>query len=458
MRSFIRKFFLFVITGLFLFITVPVSAHNLPIGGSRWCFGKNTITGNIDLGSALLAEIKGIKEGHFDLDSLSDDQLQHVATDILQPYIDKKLSIAVAGKKYPVMVNKVVRNDNMYTLWLSVDNISFNNPENPVKINYTLLFEETGNAHVNLAYGYLSDATGSELQKVFDFSPPAMQTTFDHNAPVWEFSVKGVAQPAVAPKSEDNVVNVKVDSVGQNSSVVALQNGNKTRMPNAGAKKISRPYAMAVPVGPNTEKNTSVSAVAAKAPAARSLLTNIGEFIVLGIEHILTGYDHIAFLLALIVIGLSIREVLKIITAFTVAHSITLLLAAMQVVSLNSRIVESVIAFSICFVALENLYRKKVNYRWLVTFGFGLVHGFGFASVLQELIVGKSNLLVSVVSFNLGVEVGQLMIFLVLLPVLYLLKNKFEFRKVTIGVSLAIFLLGFTWLIERGFNLKLLPI
>ena len=178
----------------------------------------------------------------------------------------------------------------------------------------------------------------------------------------------------------------------------------------------------------------------------------------LGIEHILTGYDHIAFLLALIVIGLSIREVLKIITAFTIAHSITLLLAATQVVSLNSRIVESVIAFSICFVALENLFKKKVNYRWLVTFGFGLVHGFGFASVLQELIVGKSNLLVSVVSFNLGVEIGQLMIFLVLLPVLYLLKNMVEFRKVTVGVSLAIFLLGFTWLIERGFNLKLLPI
>ncbi len=193
-----------------------------------------------------------------------------------------------------------------------------------------------------------------------------------------------------------------------------------------------------------------------RSPAGHPVWTSIGQFILLGIEHILTGYDHMAFLLALIVIGLSIKEVLKIITAFTVAHSITLLLAAMQVVSLNSRIVESVIAFSICFVALENLFKKKVNYRWLVTFGFGLIHGFGFASVLQELIVGKSNLLVSVVSFNLGVEVGQLMIFLVLLPVLYLLKSKMEFRKVTFGVSLAIFMLGFTWLIERLFNLRLI--
>ena len=205
-------------------------------------------------------------------------------------------------------------------------------------------------------------------------------------------------------------------------------------------------------------RESGQNSVVPKQPAKKSFWSNVGEFILLGIEHILTGYDHMAFLLALIIIGLSIREVLKIITAFTVAHSITLLLAATQVVSLNSRVVESVIAFSICYVALENLIKKKVDYRWLLTFGFGLIHGFGFASVLQELIVGKSNLLVSVVSFNLGVELGQLTIFLVLLPVLHLLRNKIEFRKVTVGVSLAIFILGFTWLIERGFNLKFLPI
>ncbi|MGC1456617.1 MAG: HupE/UreJ family protein [Nitrospirota bacterium] len=467
-----RKLFLFFITGLLCLITVPVHAHNLPMGGSRWCFGKNTIIGNIDLGPSLLAEIKGIKEGHFDLDSLTDEQLQHIATDILQPYIDKRLSIAVAGKIYPAKVNKIVRSGNLYTIWLSVNDISFTSPVNPVRIDYTLLFEETNNAHVNLAYGYLSEATGAELQKVFDFSPPAMQTTFDHNAPVWEMSVKGVAQePAAAPKADNHAVNVGSSSIkdiaGQNRAAIAAKSGIANAL-NSGSKKISRRIAGALPAERIVERNLSVLSkslsaatspdTVANMPAKRSQWANIGEFIVLGIEHILTGYDHIAFLLALIVIGLSIREVLKIITAFTVAHSITLLLAATQVVSLNSRIVESVIAFSICFVALENLYKKKVNYRWLVTFGFGLVHGFGFASVLQDLIVGKSNLLVSVVSFNLGVEIGQLMIFLVLLPVLYLLKNKLEFRKVTIGVSLAIFLLGFTWLIERGFNLKLLPI
>jgi hypothetical protein len=115
-----------------------------------------------------------------------------------------------------------------------------------------------------------------------------------------------------------------------------------------------------------------------------------------------------------------------------------------------------VIAFSICYVALENLFKKKVNYRWVITFGFGLVHGFGFASALQELIVGKANLLVSVVSFNLGVETGQLMIFFIMLPILYLLKKQFQSRIITAGTSIAVFLIGFAWLIERVFTVQLL--
>ena len=114
------------------------------------------------------------------------------------------------------------------------------------------------------------------------------------------------------------------------------------------------------------------------------------------------------------------------------------------------------IAFSICYVAVENLYKRKVNYRWLIAFGFGLVHGFGFASALKELIVGKSSLLLSVVSFNGGVEIGQLMVFFVILPVLYLLKRQINFRIVTVSTSLGIFVIGFTWLIERVFYLKLL--
>ncbi len=452
-----RKPLLFAITGLFLLTAVYASAHNLPIGGSRWCFGKNTITGNIDLAPSLMGEIKEIKEGHFDLDSLSAEQLQHIATDILQPYIDKKLSLTINNKPYPVKVDRVVGNGNVFTIWLSVDNVSFKNASNPVTINYALLFEETDNAHVNLAYGYLSDATGDALQKVFDFSPPAMQATLDHTAHVWEVTI-----PGTAANSESNVAKEGSIIIANQKDVAATPAIDKKIDTSSASRKAAISKRAQGRRGQDNGVLTHVpnnsNGIVTNTPAKQSVWANIAQFILLGIEHILTGYDHIAFLLALIVIGLTTSEVLKIITAFTVAHSITLLLAALQIVSLNSRVVESVIAFSICYVALENLLKEKVNYRWLITFCFGLVHGFGFASSLQGLIAGKANLLVSVVSFNMGVELGQVMIFLAILPVLHLLKSRIEFRKVTIGTSLAIFLLGFTWLIERGFNLKLLPI
>jgi hydrogenase/urease accessory protein HupE len=460
----LRKLLLSVITGLLLLITVPVSAHDLPMGGSRWCFGKNNIVGNIDLRPSLLAEIKGIKEGHYDLDSLSDKQLQQIASDILQPYIDKKLSITVDDKTYSVKVNKVVRNvNNIYTIWLSVDNISFKNPVNPVRIGYTLLFEETNNAHVNLAYGYLSDATGDALQKIFDFSPAVMQNTFDYKAPIWEFSINGAAPVAPAPEQKTQSPVVSGSSgIREGTAVHKSTAGN--RQESGGVSKVAQSKqtsgnTSAVSSAPSMRASSSQgkqSGSLSYNPAKSSIWTTIGEFLVLGIEHILTGYDHIAFLLALIVIGLSIGEVLKIITAFTIAHSITLLLAALEIVRLNSRFVESVIAFSICYVALENLFKKQVNYRWRIAFGFGLVHGFGFASALQELIVGKSNLLVSVLSFNMGVEIGQLMLFFVLLPILYLVKKQFGFKIITAGTSAAIFLIGFAWLLERVFTLKLL--
>jgi len=452
MHVLLRKIFLSGAAVLFLFTFA--SAHNLPMGGSRWCFGKDKIVANIDLSPSLLAEIKEIKAGHYDLDSSSDEQLQQIATDILQPYINKRLSLSVGSKTYPVKVTRMVRSGNIYTIWLTIENISFNDPVNQVRIGYTLLFEETNNTHVNLAYGYLSDATGDALQSVFDFTPPAFQTTIDFKAPVWEVTIPGtITNFGLNDRSDAKNISVHQKDIATGASASRKASVTPARA-QGGRSPDNNGTVLRQAIDGKGKKESGGPASSGR----KRVWVSIGQFVLLGIEHILTGYDHIAFLLALIVIGLSIREVLKIITAFTVAHSITLLLAALQIVSLNARLVESVIAFSICYVALENLFKNKADYRWLITFGFGLVHGFGFASVLQELIAGKANLLVSVVSFNIGVELGQVMIFLVMLPVLSFLKNKIEFRKVTIATSLAIFLLGFTWLIERGFNMKFLPI
>ena len=467
MPRMLRRLFLSVTVLVSLLAAVPVFAHTLPVGGSRWSFGKNSIVANLDLNSSLLSEIKGIKEGHYNLDSSSDEQLQQIARDILQPYISKKLSLTVDNKTYPLKLNRMVRNgDNLYTIWLSADNVRFKDTSSPVRIHYTLLFEETNNAHVNLAYGYLSDATGDALQSVFDSSPPAFQTTFDSKAPEWELSITGTkSSPNMQGperKAETPVVSGSTDGIKGPAAQKSTARNPKVPSPmpkSVQATSTPDKASAAVSLLSSPGVSTSVGKGETSGPrglSRKSLWASIGEFLKLGIEHILTGYDHIAFLMALIVIGLSLREVLKIITAFTVAHSITLLLAALEIVRLNSRFVESVIAFSICYVALENLFRKKVNYRWLITFGFGLIHGFGFASALQELIVGKSNLLLSVLSFNMGVEIGQLMIVFAVLPVLYLLKKKVDFRIVTAGTSAAIFFLGFTWLIERLLDLRIL--
>ncbi len=457
-----RRLFLFVVAVLLLAITLPASAHDLPMGSSWWAFGSNSIVGYIDFKPNLFSEIKGIKEGHYDLYALSSEQLQQIATDLIQPYIDKKLSITVDGKTYPIKVNKLAKNaNNLFTIRLSADNVSFAKSENSVKIAYSLLSDETGNEHVNLAYGYVTDAAGDALQKVFDYSQPEFRTTFDSSNHVWEFSIKGPANVAAAePKTGSPVASAGSEGTKSPAAKKSAVHDKPAPVPvlkavpeqqAAGSKPVVSPTpALPTPSPGRTSPSIPQSAVKSYAWAT------ICQFVPLGIEHILTGYDHIAFLLAVIVIGLSVKEVLKVITAFTIAHSVTLLLAATQVIQLNSRFVESVIAFSICYVAIENLYKKKVQYRWLITFGFGLIHGFGFASALQELLVNKSSLLLSVVSFNAGVEMGQLSIFFVLFPILYVLKKQTQFRIVTVSASAGIFLIAFTWLMERLFNFKLL--
>ena len=173
-------------------------------------------------------------------------------------------------------------------------------------------------------------------------------------------------------------------------------------------------------------------------------------FFMLGVEHIATGYDHLLFLLALILCGGRLVELLKIITAFTIAHSLTLGAAALDLVMLPSTLVESVIALSIAYVAFENLYpRYAVSRRWAVSFLFGLVHGFGFSSVLKEIGLPKDSLLLSLLNFNLGVEAGQLVAVVIAVPLLaWLRSTPFETRVVR-GVSLVVLAVGLGLFVER---------
>lgn len=200
--------------------------------------------------------------------------------------------------------------------------------------------------------------------------------------------------------------------------------------------------------------NASATISAGELAAALGRWHTFKQFLVLGIEHILLGFDHLCFLFALLLVAENLTAVLKIITAFTIAHSITLALAALDMVTLSPGIVEPLIAVSIVYVGLENIWRhgKVIEGRWLLTFAFGLVHGFGFASVLKELNIGAagSSIFTPLLSFNLGVEIGQLAIAGLLLPLIVLLKKRptFQLRLVPV-CSILVAIAGGYWLIER---------
>jgi hydrogenase/urease accessory protein HupE len=177
------------------------------------------------------------------------------------------------------------------------------------------------------------------------------------------------------------------------------------------------------------------------------------DFLVMGVKHIWTGYDHLLFLFGLLIVTRNFASSVKIITCFTIAHSITLAVATLSLVQFSSRIVEPLIAASIVYVGIENLIRgDDPKGRWLLTFAFGLIHGFGFASVLRELGVGSNgnSIAVPLVSFNLGVEVGQIAIAALVLPVIWRLRaNPVFIKRWVPACSVLVALLGGYWFIQR---------
>jgi HupE / UreJ protein len=181
----------------------------------------------------------------------------------------------------------------------------------------------------------------------------------------------------------------------------------------------------------------------------RTFAESAAQFLELGIHHIFVGYDHLAFLIALVLPRQPWLELVKIVTSFTVAHSVTLSLAALDIVRLPATLVEVGIALSVAWVAMENLRAKTFNRRWVVSFLFGFVHGFGFANVLQELHLGRSALVASLIFFNVGVEIGQVVIISLLLPLLWLLARTPAHAASVKVASLAILVAGTFWFFER---------
>jgi hypothetical protein len=207
--------------------------------------------------------------------------------------------------------------------------------------------------------------------------------------------------------------------------------------------------------------------------AAAGLAAQFLDYFREGVWHIWTGFDHILFLSALLLPAVlerrsgrwqavatfreAVVDVLKVVTAFTVAHSITLSLAVLGYIALPSRLVESAIALSVIVAALNNVYPVIEKRLWVVAFIFGLVHGLGFANVLTELGLPAGALAVSLVGFNLGVEAGQLAIVAAVIPLAFGLRRSSLYRPVILAAgSMCIAVMATIWLLERSLDVRIL--
>ena len=200
----------------------------------------------------------------------------------------------------------------------------------------------------------------------------------------------------------------------------------------------------------------------------------LGRFLLLGIEHIATGWDHLLFLAALLLPAVMVRrdgawqpagdarsvtlKVMGIVTAFTLAHSITLSAAVLQWVSVPSRLVESAIAASVVMAAVDNIVPFLPRRRWLLAFGFGLVHGLGFASALLDMALPRADLALALLGFNVGVEIGQLVAVAMVVPIAYQLRRTRAYPRVALTAGSAfIALIAMGWFVERAFLVSLWP-
>ncbi len=205
-----------------------------------------------------------------------------------------------------------------------------------------------------------------------------------------------------------------------------------------------------VSAGVLDDETSSLSVDVGEAPRWRA--RQAWSFATVGLQHILAGYDHLVFLAGLILAAVTVRELLIALTAFTVAHSISLALVVAGGVHAPPSIVEPLIAASIAWLGVENLVGRRGRTRWWLVFGFGLVHGFGFAGALTELGFGSSagDVALALLSFNLGVELGQLAAAAVMLPVVWIVSARPAWHaRLQPVCSMGIVVAGTVWLIER---------
>ncbi|MCM3630834.1 HupE/UreJ family protein [Paenibacillus glycanilyticus] len=254
-----------------------------------------------------------------------------------------------------------------------------------------------------------------------------------------------------------NYVNLLTIHYGSGQSTAALNGGDRTwAMQVTDDQYAALPadvQAVAASGGDQTTDTAGDAAVpdSAVAESGDSSTSGWYSFFKLGMHHILGGYDHLLFLFSLLIARQTIRQYFVMITAFTVAHSITLTMTVLGWIHVPGAFVEPMIALSICYVAIDNMVRPKVSYRWMLTFLFGLIHGMGFADILVGMNIPHKEMGVDLASFNLGIEAVQLGMVCIALPIILGIHRFRHARTFVLAGSSTALLLGGIWLVERVF-------
>mgnify|MGYP001175583978 CR=1 FL=1 len=241
-------------------------------------------------------------------------------------------------------------------------------------------------------------------------------------------------------------VNLLTVRYGEKYSTAALSDGNRVWM----MRLTGEDYAGLPDTLPTRTEAEKEDSAMNELLVTESGVSGAWSFFLLGVEHILGGYDHLLFLFSILILRQTFKQYAVAISAFTVAHCLTLVLTVLGLMEVSPRLVEPLIALSICYVAADNLIRRKpVANRWVPIFLFGLIHGMGFADLLKEMNIPKSELAVALFSFNVGIEVIQLAIAALFWPLLLFLHRwKYSPQTVMAGSAVAL-LLGGAWLVER---------
>lgn len=320
---------------------------------------------------------------------------------------------------------------------------------NAVYVELLLDFNDLGNA-VSLPVDLLSSPSVEELEQVL-----AARTE-----PLFDYVASGVHIYRDEAPIEPELVSTSVERVNEaplaRFQLVYSGEGDSTRIKyDLFIDDVNKAHTNLTQIsGPQGDQEFIFSAANRELTVGeRNWLRQAWLFIALGAEHIFTGYDHILFVLCLLPAARSLAGIVEVATAFTLGHSITLGLATIGVVQLPGRWIESAIAASIVFMAAQNIFNKDPKHRTIVTLLFGLVHGFGFAGILQEMELSRESLLSSLLFFNVGVEVGQIIIIALVFPLIALLRRYRTYpRAVSVG-SAAVIAIGMFWFIQRVFEI-----